>query len=307
MKKILLVIIIFFPVFCFGQVKNDTTTNELDSLFSQSKKSLIVIDGVIFDGLHISDVDLSNVSDMTILRGEYAIYIYGDKGKNGAIIITTKETKQQVEGSQNSEDNGSAVKKKKISKSKNDIGLPISLNVDKILERINLRKIEESISSLKIVDVNLPAKMNRNIFIVDGYILEEEEIMSLKVENLESISVLRSDPPGFDSKYSYVEVTIKNGVEYEATVLDTGFDSFLATQKSKDYYSIASLKARNEYLVSEWNHRCGLPSVYNPNVYEQKIDYESQLDYGLDVEYIVYMFFKFMAEENNIRFDTTFI
>lgn len=294
MKKILFIIVLFIPLFCLGQgkVADENPQSKLEKILKNLKEGeepLYVIDGIPSENTEILDMD--SVADISYLKNELVKMVFGEKAKDGIIIVTTKKTKQETKNSHN----------------KSGIGQPISLNVDKILEGINLRKIEKPISSAKIVDVNLPAKMTRNIFIVDGYILEEEEIMSLKVENIESISVLRSYPPGFDSRYNYVEVTMKNGVEYEAMVLDAGFDSFLATQKSKDYYSIASLKAKNEYLVTEWNYRCSLPSVYNPNVYEQKIDYESRLDYGLDVEYTVYMFFKFMVEQNNIRFDTTFI
>lgn len=316
MKKILLIIILFVPLFCFGQMKNDTTTNELDSLFFQSKKSLIVIDGVIFDGLHISDVDMSNVSDMTILRGEYAIYIYGDKGKNGAIIITTKETKQQVGDSLNSEDNGSAVKKKKISKSKNDMSLPISLNIDSVSDDISQRiPASRLVMAPNHAIKREPIRYTNPIFLLDGEIVGNDALSRIDLSDIDTLVVIKGQNAinlmGNKARdgiiYLSTDGIISIGPEYEAFVLDAGFDSFLATQKSKDYYSIASLKAKNEYLVTEWNYRCSLPSVYNPNVYEQKIDYESRLDYGLDVEYIVYMFFKFMAEENNIRFNMTFI
>ncbi|WP_101689256.1 DUF6146 family protein [Dysgonomonas massiliensis] len=316
MKKILFIIVLFIPLFCLGQVENDTINNELDDLFSKSNKSLIVIDGVVFDGVHISDVDMSNVSDLTILRGEYAVYIYGNKGKNGAIIITTKEIEQQNGNSQNSEDNESAVKKKKISKSKNDMGLPISLNVDSISDDISQR-----IPASRLVMVpnhaikRVPFRSSNLIILLDGEIVENDALSRIDLSDIDTLVVIKGQNAinlmGNKARDGIIYLSTDGNIsiesEYEAIVLDVGFDSFLATQKSKDYYSIASLKAKNEYLVSEWNYRCGLPSVYNPNVYEQKIDYESRLDYGLDVEYIVYMFFKYMAKENNIRFNMTFI
>lgn len=88
--------------------------------------------------------------------------------------------------------------------------------------------------------------------------------------------------------------------EYEVIVFDPGFESFLATQKSKDFYSEWTLKAKNTLMVNEWNSRHLNPMKYNPNIYEVSIDYDSKIEYGLDVEYQLYMFFRFMEKEHKM-------
>lgn len=88
--------------------------------------------------------------------------------------------------------------------------------------------------------------------------------------------------------------------EYEATVFDPGFDSFLAMQQPKEFYSEANLKSKNTLMVVEWNYRYNQPLRYDPLIYEVKIDYESAIQYGLDVEYKLYMFFKFMEKQHKI-------
>ena len=53
-------------------------------------------------------------------------------------------------------------------------------------------------------------------------------------------------------------------------------------------------------MVSEWNYRYSQPLHYNPNIYEVKIDYEANRYYGLEFEYRLYMFFKFMEKEYQV-------
>lgn len=88
--------------------------------------------------------------------------------------------------------------------------------------------------------------------------------------------------------------------EYEVIVFDAGFDSFLATQRSKDFYSEGTLKAKNVLMVNEWNSRHRQPMQYNPNIYEVSIDYDPKTDYGLEVEYQLHMFFRYMEKANSI-------
>lgn len=107
---------------------------------------------------------------------------------------------------------------------------------------------------------------------------------------------------GNRGRYGVICILTKSFIEYQATVLDAGFESFLTTQQSKHFYTESGLKARNIPMVAEWNSRCSSPSVYNPVIYEAAIDYDPQIDYGLEVEYRLYMFFRFMQKQHGISF-----
>lgn len=56
----------------------------------------------------------------------------------------------------------------------------------------------------------------------------------------------------------------------------------------------------NAPIVTEWNIRQKQPLVYDPKIYEEQIDYDPKTDYGLNVEYILYMFFRFMEKEHKM-------
>lgn len=96
----------------------------------------------------------------------------------------------------------------------------------------------------------------------------------------------------------YQELLDSKKDEYDLEVLDLGYETYLAMQPSSGTYSLQYLQSRNQNYVSVWNQRV---INGNPEIYEMPIDYNSQTFYGLDFEYKLYMFFKFMEDKYSIR------
>jgi len=82
-------------------------------------------------------------------------------------------------------------------------------------------------------------------------------------------------------------------LEYEIIIIENGFESWLATQRSKDYYTQQTLESKNKFYVMEWNRRVMSPNRYNPDLYTMLIDYDHTVDYGMEVNYLLYMYFEF--------------
>lgn len=70
---------------------------------SDNKQPLFVIDGKVIDskdeafgnGLTINALDPSDIASVTVLKDKSATSIYGSKGKNGVVMITTKKGKKK--------------------------------------------------------------------------------------------------------------------------------------------------------------------------------------------------------------------
>jgi hypothetical protein len=60
--------------------------------------------------------------------------------------------------------------------------------------------------------------------------------------------------------------------------------------KPKGYYSQSYLESRNQLYVAEWNRRVLNPSRYDARLYELQIDYNPQIDYGYEVNYMHYYY-----------------
>ncbi len=90
-------------------------------------------------------------------------------------------------------------------------------------------------------------------------------------------------------------VVIKNdSLEYEIIIMDPGFSTYLNTiALPSGYFSQVYLQNKNLYYVGIWNTRVNRPTVFNPNIYGNIIEYEQHIDYGYDVNYKLFNYFEF--------------
>lgn len=78
-------------------------------------------------------------------------------------------------------------------------------------------------------------------------------------------------------------------LEYEVIIIDPGFSTWLVTTAlPRNYYSQSYLESKNRIWVSEWNSRVLQPMRYSPNLYEMTINYDPSIDYGYEVNYLIY-------------------
>lgn len=84
-------------------------------------------------------------------------------------------------------------------------------------------------------------------------------------------------------------------LEYEIIIFDNGFQYYLnAIAKPEWYYTQSYLENKNKFYVTEWNIRARDPLRYNPSIYENQINYDFNIDYGLEVNYKLFNYFKFV-------------
>ena len=85
---------------------------------------------------------------------------------------------------------------------------------------------------------------------------------------------------------------------YDIVIIEPGFAVWLLTQQPKENFTSDLLAIRNRLFVAEWNRRVQQPTRYRKlNLYEQEINYFPNVDYGLEVNYKLYMYFKFFQEK----------
>ena len=80
-----------------------------------------------------------------------------------------------------------------------------------------------------------------------------------------------------------------DSLEYEVIIIDPGFSTWLVSMSQpRGYHSLVYLETKNQIYVNEWNNRVMQPQRYNPNLYEMTINYEPQIHYGYEVNYLIY-------------------
>lgn len=91
-------------------------------------------------------------------------------------------------------------------------------------------------------------------------------------------------------------------LEYEVIIIDPGFNSWLAANaRPRGYYSQAYLESRNAIWVNEWNIRVGQALRYG-DLYQLRIDYNRQIDYGYEVNYLLFNYLVYFQQSNRTSF-----
>ena len=102
-----------------------------------------------------------------------------------------------------------------------------------------------------------------------------------------------------DSHHSKGDAVSADSMEYRLIILDPGFDSWLATKPSKDFYSNEYYAQKNRLYVAEWNHR--YLTSHNNDLYDNYIEYKLNTAYGIDLNYRLYYYFRYFEEKNHIK------
>ncbi|WP_010521776.1 DUF6146 family protein [Aquimarina agarivorans] len=98
------------------------------------------------------------------------------------------------------------------------------------------------------------------------------------------------------------KVRIANdSLEYELIVFDIGFNRFLNTQaRPRGYFGINFLETKNYFFVTQYNIRANNPVQFG-DIYGPVIDYQNQIHYGYEVNYLLYNYFLFFQRKYRQR------
>lgn len=97
-----------------------------------------------------------------------------------------------------------------------------------------------------------------------------------------------------------------DSLEYEIIIIEPGFNLFMNTiAKPEGYYSQSWLENKNSFLVTDYNQRVHQPNRYNPSLYVQEINYNPDIDYGYEVNYLLYYYFVYLSRQYNQQFSVS--
>lgn len=106
---------------------------------------------------------------------------------------------------------------------------------------------------------------------------------------------------GENTKNDTIKI-VNDSLEYEIIIVENGFNSWLISQPPRGFYGQNKLENSNRQFVSEYNNRVLQPNRYSRNLYEQQINYDPTIDYGYEVNYLLYNYFIFFQEKYNQNF-----
>lgn len=110
--------------------------------------------------------------------------------------------------------------------------------------------------------------------------------------------------PALDENSSTAADTLRianDSLEYEIIIIEPGFNAWLATQPPRGQYAQSTMEMRNWIKVKEYNLRVNSPSRFNKSIYVFPIEYERNVNYGYEVNYLLYNYFIFFEKRYNQR------
>jgi len=177
----------------FGQAKSDSSTVKSKGIemrgFNSSKPLIYTIDGVKhFNADLAKNINPNEISEISVIKGDDAIKLFGIEANDGAVLITTKEGK-------NSSGNIELQAKLKalgITTGTNKISDLASNSEDK-KDNTSTTFNGGNNSVVKIRGFKSPDKINQPLYVVDGTKIESGSIEFLDPKTIQSVTILKDN------------------------------------------------------------------------------------------------------------------
>jgi len=191
---------------------------------TNGQKPLYVLDGEIISESIMKVIDPNKIEAINVLKGPSATSLYGDKGKDGVIMITTKT------GNAGKEDRGPiVVQGYKIDKQAAGKDGKIEIVADTVMANVNSILIKSNnlsdaksmsknmdevtvVQGSKIVVKTEGKKVSALIF-VDGEKMTQKEMDAISPDQIKSVEILKGDAAikayGAEAKDGVIKITTK--------------------------------------------------------------------------------------------------
>jgi hypothetical protein len=131
-----------------------------------------------------------------------------------------------------------------------------------------------------------------------NYIYIAGIILAVIISCTSSKSVVSKSDQTISTQNNTVRIA-NDELEYEVIIIDPGFNTWLVSRAfPRAYHSQSFMENKNRFWISEWNTRVLQPLRYDPNLYGMNIDYNSNTDYGYEVNYLIYNYLVYFQNTN---------
>lgn len=105
-----------------------------------------------------------------------------------------------------------------------------------------------------------------------------------------------------DSEINGDTIRIANDtLEYEILIIEPGFNQWLlSTARPRESFTQGYLEARNRRMVANYNNKA-YGTIENRDLYPQPINYEPHINYGFEVNYLLYNYLLYFQQRYRQR------
>ncbi len=151
---------------------------------------LVVIDGRETDMNELNGLDVSKINSVTVLKDDSAIGIYGEKAKNGVIVVTMKKSADESSASSASSEN------KATAGNVNTITIHQKGNPAAAGDVMDMSLVKLSSKGNKSTNVEVYNMEEEPTYMIDGNTVTKEELEALSPDDIESVVVNKGGTSG---------------------------------------------------------------------------------------------------------------
>ena len=112
-------------------------------------------------------------------------------------------------------------------------------------------------------------------------------------------NVANTDKPTATANNDTIKIANEE-IEYEVIIIEPGFNFWLqSTALPRGHYTQRYMETKNYNYILEWNNRVRQPQIYPPDLYEMIINYEPTINYGYEVNYLIYNYMIYFQNKYN--------
>lgn len=151
---------------------------------------LVVIDGRETDMNELNGLVVSKINSVTVLKDDSAIGIYGEKAKNGVIVVTMKKSADESSASSASSENKATAGKV------NTITIHQKGNPAAAGDVMNMSLVKLSSKGNKSTNVEVYNMEEEPTYMIDGKTVTKEELEAISPDQIESVVVNKGGTSG---------------------------------------------------------------------------------------------------------------
>lgn len=151
---------------------------------------LVVIDGRETNMNELNGLDASKINSVTVLKDDSATKIYGEKAKNGVIVVTMKKSAGESSASSASSENKATAGKV------NTITIHQKGNPVTVGDVMDMSLVKLSSKGNKSTNVEVYNMEEEPTYMIDGKTVTKEEIEALSPDDIESVVVNKGGTSG---------------------------------------------------------------------------------------------------------------
>jgi TonB family protein len=214
---------------------HSTSPFEFRNADESKNQALVVVDGIVAENQDVNAIPPETIESVSVLKDESATILYGDKGKNGVILIVTKKDRA---GTGNNSEEVQVIGYGKMQKDNSP---------------------EQSNSGFRIRSTGTGTG-NKPLIVLDGVIVENQDMNNIPPDSISHISVLKGEEAtnkyGEKAKTGVVLITSKNAKTEKGagkvSVIGYGTtpkDESMTVYPSNNFHLKNAADAKNQPLI----------------------------------------------------------